>query len=265
MSSSQGAVVVESSHRRRDPFVFSRRVDSETRASSRASARARGARGKGVPVTAVGSVDRGRRDSVTLSICPCVFEDGSARQRPGATRVSKNDTSDERRKWRAFVFRKRRSRRKSGRGRARSTRRALRRTCAPARSTDLPVLRRSCRSQERIAISQRWRGWDGRKGETRRGDARANRFSKPSGKSDVVRSRPSRRRGYVFARPRRAGKARTTHHVDERRRDVRQGLACMRVSRPGRGVGERSRIRGACVRSAEVDRASVRILKTSAR
>ena len=70
---------------------------------------------------------------------------------------------------------------------------------------------------------------------------------------------------YVFARPRRAGKARATHHVDERGRYVRQGLARARVGRLRRGVGERSRIRGACVRSEEVDRASVRILKTSAR
>ena len=91
-------------------------------------------------------------------------------------------------------------------------------------------------------------------------------FSKPSGKSDVVRSRRSaRRRVYVFAPPRRAGKARATHHVDERGRDVRQGLARARIGRPRRGVGERSRIRGACVRSEEVGRASVRILKTSAR
>ena len=91
-------------------------------------------------------------------------------------------------------------------------------------------------------------------------------FSKPSGKSDVVRSRRSaRRRVYVFAPPRRAGKARATHHVDERGRDVRQGLARARIGRPRRGVGERLRIRGACVRSKEVDRASVRILKTSAR
>ena len=52
-------------------------------------------RGEDVPEPATGSVDRGRLDSVTLSICPCVFENGSARQRPGATRVADADASDD--------------------------------------------------------------------------------------------------------------------------------------------------------------------------
>lgn len=73
------------------------------RVVARVRSRARGFAGNDVPAPAPGSVDRGRLDSVTLSIWPCVFGDGSARQRPGVTRVSNADTSDELlRKWRAF-------------------------------------------------------------------------------------------------------------------------------------------------------------------
>ena len=145
-------------------------------------------------------------------------------------------------------FSKSRSR-NSGRARARSAQRAPRRTCAPARSTDLPGLRRSCSRRDAIAISQRGRGWDGRGGRPEEVTRARIAFSKPSGKSDVVRSRRSaRRRVYVFAPPRRAGKARVTHHVDERGRYVRQGLARACAGRLRRCVGERSRIRCACAR-----------------
>ena len=63
--------------------------------------RARGFAGNDVPAAATDSVDRGRLDSVTLSIWPCVFGDRRA-SATGVTRVSNADTSDERRKWRAF-------------------------------------------------------------------------------------------------------------------------------------------------------------------
>ena len=129
-----------------------------------------------VPAPATGSADRERLDSVTLSIWPCVFVVRERASATGATRVS--NAKEKRTQEMARVrFSKSRSR-NSGRARARSARRAPRRTCAPARSTDLPGLRRSCSRRDAIAISQRGRGWDGRGGETRGGDARANRVFK---------------------------------------------------------------------------------------
>ena len=153
------------------------RADRMTSASSRASARARSiSLWIDVPAPATGSADRERLDSVTLSIWPCVFVVRERASATGATRVS-NAKRKRTQEMARVRFSKSRSR-NSGRARARSARRAPRRTCAPARSTDLPGLRRSCSRLDAIAISQRGRGWDGRGGETRGGDARANRVFK---------------------------------------------------------------------------------------
>ena len=168
MSSSRGRSEARSCRRVLSSRSFRRRVDSgkTTAASSGVRSRARGFAGNDVPAAATDSVDRGRLDSVTLSIWPCVFGDGSARQRPGVTRVSNADTSDERRKWRAFS--------KTPLAEKFGTRaRVFGAACASAylraaRSTDLPGLRRSCSRREGIAISRRGRGWNGRKADPRR-------------------------------------------------------------------------------------------------
>ena len=127
----RGRVVVS---RRRGHFVI---ASIRGRARARVRSRARGFAGNDVPAAATESVDRGRLDSVTLSIWPCVFGDGSARQRPGVTRVSNADTSDERRKWRAFFE-------NAARGEIRDARARVRRGVrfgVPARPRVAPICR----------------------------------------------------------------------------------------------------------------------------
>lgn len=118
--------------------ILSSRRFGDERVVARVRSRARGFAGNDVPAPAPGSVDRGRLDSVTLSIWPCVFGDGSARQRPGVTRVSNADTSDELlRKWRAFFE-------NAARGEIRDARARVRRGVrfgVPARPRVAPICR----------------------------------------------------------------------------------------------------------------------------
>ena len=117
--------------------ILSSRRFGDERVVAHVRSRARGFAGNDVPAAATDSVDRGRLDSVTLSIWPCVFGDGSARQRPGVTRVSNADTSDERRKWRAFFE-------NAARGEIRDARARVRRGVrfgVPARPRVAPICR----------------------------------------------------------------------------------------------------------------------------
>ena len=117
--------------------ISSSRRFGDERVVARVRSHARKFAGNDVPAPALGSVDRGRLDSVTLSIWPCVFGDGSARQRPGVTRVSNADTSDERRKWRAFFE-------NAARGEIRDARARVRRGVrfgVPARPRVAPICR----------------------------------------------------------------------------------------------------------------------------
>ena len=118
--------------------ILSSRRFGDERVVARVRSHARKFAGNDVPAPALGSVDRGRLDSVTLSIWPCVFGDGSARQRPGVTRVFfERRHSDERRKWGAFFE-------NAARGEIRDARARVRRGVrfgVPARPRVAPICR----------------------------------------------------------------------------------------------------------------------------